>query len=119
MDVAAEDARKFLSETQYSHAVQQFETLATGADPRRSQMQDVRAVEDFFELRDKGGVLGRVNLRVYFAVLEDRRMILVLGCDKKEQDGKMATHMRIRMRNRLRIAKDLLKDQGHRKRRLE
>ena len=104
LDGARADALKILNKDQYAHVVQQFDALAREENPRLSRTQDVRPIEAFYELRDKGGVLGKINLRVYFAVMDDPRLILVLGCYKKEDEGQVATHIKVKMRNRLRIA---------------
>lgn len=60
LDAAAKDARRFLAEAQYAHIVQQFDDLAGESDPAQSDTVDVRPIDDFFELRDKGGLLGRL-----------------------------------------------------------
>lgn len=59
-------------------------------------------VENFFELKDKGGVLGKINLRIYFAVFDDFEAVVVLGCWKKEAEGKVPAYTLIRMRGRFR-----------------
>jgi len=71
IDAAERDARKFLNEDQYAHAVQLFDELSLESNPRCSTTQDVRPIDEFYELRDKGGILGRINLRVYFAVFDN------------------------------------------------
>ena len=103
VDVAAKEGKRILDETQYAHALQQIEELARADDPRRPATLDVKSIERFFELRDKGGVLGRINLRVYFAVLDDSHTIIVLGCYKKEDEGQLPTRIKVRIRNRLRF----------------
>lgn len=80
LDVAAKDARRFLDWDQYAHAIGLFDELATEENPRLSRTQDIRPIEGLYELRDKGGVLGRINLRVYFDVIDEGKLILVLGC---------------------------------------
>ena len=108
IDVAERDARKFLDDDQYAHAVQLFDDLAHEDNPRLSETQDVKPIDGFFELRDKGGILRKINLRVYFAVLDDRHLILVLGADKKEDDGQTSSHIKTRIRNRMRLVLEIL-----------
>jgi len=88
LDVAAKEGRKILDDDQYAHVVQQFEALATEQVPSMVAYADVKPIEDFFELRDKGGVLGQINLRVYFAIVGEQHTLVVLGCYKKEDEGK-------------------------------
>ena len=105
LEVAEKEARKFLTEEQYVHAVQQFEQLAYETDPTNSETQDITKIEDFYELRDKGGLLRKINLRVYFTLFEKKKQILVLAAYKKEDESKVAKRIIIRVRNRLRVAR--------------
>ncbi|MFW6125410.1 MAG: hypothetical protein ACOC46_04610, partial [Pirellulales bacterium] len=41
----------------------------------------------FYELQDEGGILGKLNVRVFFGIDDHRRSIVVLGAIKKESDG--------------------------------
>lgn len=100
MEVAREEAMAFLDEGQYAHVVGLFQELAREIDPTRPESLRVEKVEDFFELKDKGGVLGKINLRVFFIVTG--RSIVVLCAIKKEADGQTPMWAKIRTRYRLR-----------------
>lgn len=102
LSMARDDAMQFLDEGQYAHVIDQFKALASEENPRKPATVSVDAVEDFFELRDKGGILGKINLRVFFTILPRERTILVLGAIKKEADGQTPTWARIRIRHRWR-----------------
>ena len=106
LEVAEKEARKLLNEEQYAHAVQLFESLAYETDPFKSEVHDIRDIEDFYELRDKGGILGNINLRIYFTLFKERRLIFVLKTYKKEDDGQVPSHIKISVRHRLRMAKE-------------
>lgn len=95
-----------MSDDQYAHAVESFDQLACEQNPRLSATQDVRPIDDFFELRDKGGILGKINLRVYFAVFDEQKLLVVLGCRKKEEENQVPSFVVAKMRNRLRVAKE-------------
>src|SRR4051794_9773379 len=84
LPVAADEGRKFLNDDQYAHAVGLIEALAFEQDPTHPKTVDVRPFKgmDFFEVRDKGGVLGKINLRIFFTVDHDRKRIVVLGAIK-------------------------------------
>ena len=88
---------------QYEHIAMQLKDLATHNDPTHSETLSVRAMtpEDFHELRDKGGVLGKTNVRVFFGIDKSRRAIVVLGCIKKQNDGPTPQGDSIRMRRSL------------------
>src|SRR5438105_3166685 len=87
LDVAHTEATKFLNEDQYRHVAMQLKELARETDPTHSVTASVDAVEDFHELRDKGGVLGGMDVRVFFYLDKTGSAIVVLGAIKKHYDG--------------------------------
>src|SRR5437763_654509 len=68
LDQAHSNAMSFLSEEQYDHLARQVRELARQDEPTRRETVDVRSVEEFYEIRDKGGVLKKINARVFFCV---------------------------------------------------
>jgi len=110
LDAAEKDARKFLSDDQYSYVVELFDQLACEQNPRLSNTQDVRPIDQFFELRDKGGILGKINLRVYFGVFDDEKLLIALGCRKKEEEHQVPSFVIAKMRNRFRVAEGFAKN---------
>jgi len=96
------EVMKFLNDDQYSHLALQFKELARETDPSHAQTADIDAIEDFYELRDKGGVLGGMNVRVFFLLDKQRSTIVVLGGIKKQNDGPTPLGAKIRMRRRAR-----------------
>ena len=102
-DQAYDEARKFLDDAQYGHLAAQVRELAGQSDPTHSDTVDVRPIEDFHEIRDKGGLLRNINARVFFFVFKPTRSIIVLGAIKKENDGPTPTGDRLRMRRRQRL----------------
>lgn len=88
LTIAEEEARKILArKDQYEHVVDQVRDLARQDDPTHPATIDVRQVEDVYELREKGGPLGRINLRVFFFLCKEKKTIVLLGNYKKEKDG--------------------------------
>ena len=63
---------------------------------------DVRPIEGFHELRDKGGILGNLNVRVFFTLQKSESALVVLGVIKKQNDGPTPAGDKIRMRRRMR-----------------
>ena len=106
-DVARKEATKFLDEAQYAHVVMLFKGLAGEPDPAHPLTVDVRAIENYYELRDKGGILGRIALRVYFHIDMTLRQVVVLGADKKEQEDQTSSAIKIKMRIRQRRYQNL------------
>jgi len=111
VDIAAKDAARFLNEAQYAHAVDLCRQLAAEKNPRCPVSLEVDAIEDFFELKDKGGILGKINLRIYFVVCDGEKSIVVLGCWKKESDGQVPQYIKARMKSRLRFVKGKMSNQ--------
>jgi hypothetical protein len=99
---ARDEAMGFLNDAQYAHVVDLVRSLAAEPDPTHPVTVTVEAVEDFFELKDKGGVLGKINLRVYFTVSQKEEAIVILAAIKKEMDGQTPNWVKTRVRYRLR-----------------
>lgn len=99
---ARAEAGDFLTESQYAHVVDLMRALAREPQPTHPRTVDVRAVEDFWEIRDKGGILGKVNLRVFFVVNAEEKQIIVLGAINKSAEGQTPTWAKIRIRRRIR-----------------
>ena len=87
LELSTQEAREFLTDAQYSHVAQQFRQLCREAEPTTSDLVDVRPIDDFHEVRDKGGPLGRINVRVFFFVHHGPRNLVVLGAINKKNDG--------------------------------
>jgi hypothetical protein len=102
LDLAFEEAMGFLNEDQYQHISMQFKELARENDPSHSQTGSVDAIDDFHELRDKGGILGGMNVRVFFCLDKSRSAIVVLGACKKQNDGPTPLGVKKRIARRLR-----------------
>ena len=102
LDRAYDEAMGFLNQDQYDHLAAQVRELARQDDPTHSDTVDVRPIEDDHEVRDKGGILGKINVRVFFFVRKPSRSIVVLGAIKKEEDGATSTADKITMRWRKR-----------------
>lgn len=101
LDCAFDEAMGFLDADQYEHLAAQVRELATQEDPTHSETIDVQPIEDFYEIRDKGGVLVRINARVFFFVRKSTRTIIVLGAINKKNDGPTPIGDRRRMKRRM------------------
>ena len=102
LDLAFDEARDFLDDDKYRHIAFQFQELASENDPTHSATCDIRAIEDFYELRDWGGVLGGLNVRVFFGVDKMRRTIVIVGAIQKQNNGPTPLGDKIRVRRRWR-----------------
>lgn len=102
LDAAWDEAMSFLDRSQYDHLARQFRVLASQEDPSHSPTVDVRPIEDFHELRDKGGILKRLNVRIFFFIHKPRRSIVVLAAINKKNDGPTPLGDKVRARARKR-----------------
>lgn len=103
LDAAYQEAQRFLNEARYQHMAAQVRELAREDDPTHSVTQSVDAIEDFHELRDKGGILGGLNVRIFFFLDKPASTLVILGAIKKENDGPTPRDIRIRMARRKRL----------------
>lgn len=102
LQLAFEEAMDVTSEAGYCHLGHQFKELAGHSDPTHSETVDVRPIENFHEIRDKSGPLGGANIRVFFGVDSERRLLIVLGVIKKQNNGPTPLGDKVRMRGRWR-----------------
>ena len=86
--------------------VENVKLLAKTKEPQRSELVDVRDIQDFFEIRDKGSVYGKVNARLFFGLDKTRRVIVILGAAKKQNNGPTPIGDRKRMERRWRKYKN-------------
>jgi len=96
------EARGFLNEDQYAYLSRQVRELARHGDPTHSETLDIRPVGDLHELRQKGGILGKLNVRVFYLVSRSNRTIVILGAFPKQNDGPTPPGDLWRMRTRAR-----------------
>lgn len=100
LEASFEEAMRVIGSAGYSHFADQVKELARHAIPSQCESVDVKALEDFFEIRDHGGPLGNVNVRVFFGLDRARRTIVTLGCAKKQNNGPTPLGEKLRMRTR-------------------
>ncbi|HEV3166323.1 MAG TPA: hypothetical protein VGZ22_20020 [Isosphaeraceae bacterium] len=103
LNQAFDETMAFANEDQYAHLACQVRDLAMEEDPTHSNFLDVRSIEDFYELREKGGILQKLNVRVFYFPDKESRTIVILGSIKKENNGPTPTGDRLTMRRRKRL----------------
>lgn len=107
-----DEAMAFLNEDQYEHLSRQVREVAKEEDPGHCSTVDVRQIEDFYEIREKGGVLRKLNVRICFSVYMPTRTIVILGVIKKENEGQTPTGVRFTMRRRMRLYVESLEQES-------
>ena len=102
LDAAFEESCDLLTKAGHQHLALQVKELAGQDDPTHSETVDVKPIETFHELRDKGGPLGSLNVRLFFGVDHHSRNLIVLGVIKKQNNGMTPIGDKVRMRRRWR-----------------
>lgn len=95
-----------LTPGQYLHVKDQVKQLVGFGARRFDSELRIEPFEEFWELKDKGGVLGSKNIRVYFAFEQKVNDIVVLKLDKKEQQNMARPALKYILKNRLRLYRD-------------
>lgn len=109
---AENEGKKLLNEPQYAHAVQSVLRLCEEDDPTHpTPLSDVKSIDEFYELRDKHGVLGKINLRIFFALFKKERALVVLGVWNKKNQNQTPPRIVKRMKWRKRTAESLIQAQ--------
>lgn len=88
LDFAYQESRELLSASQYQHMAMQVKEIAACEQPTACQTVDIKPLDQIYEIRDKGGPLGGLNIRLFFGVDADNRIIVILGVIKKQNSGK-------------------------------
>ena len=91
-----------LTQAQRRHLAMQLRELAGQDEPTRSDSISLDEIEAFHELRDWGGILGDLNVRLFFGVDKNNRLLVVLGIIKKKNNGPTPLGDKVRMRRRWR-----------------
>lgn len=101
LSVAFDEATSFLTQERYEYLVDHVRALALEDDPLKPKTVSIDKIEDVFEMRVKGGPLGRINVRVFFFI-NNANEIIILGCRQKQNDRRLpqATYKLMSVRKR-------------------
>jgi hypothetical protein len=101
--IAAKEGSGELSDGQYLHVKDLLKQLVGfGRREFESQLR-IEKFGEFWELKEKGGVLGKKDIRVYFKEHVEKNEIVILSTYKKEDDGQVPGYIRIRLKSRWRM----------------
>jgi hypothetical protein len=96
------EAREFLTIGQYVHVTDFVKQLVGFGRKDYDRTMRIEEIQGFWELKEKGSVLGKINLRVYFTYVSESNKIVILSAYKKEDDGAAPPHIILRLKERLR-----------------
>ena len=101
LGVAKREGHQILTDVQYDHEVSVLKRLTNFSDAEEIADLKIEKIGSFYELKDKGGPLGKINLRLYFGALVDKREIVVAKAYKKEADRQTPPHIILIVEHRL------------------
>jgi hypothetical protein len=101
LEAAIKEGRKILSQTQYEHIVSILKRLVDfGNDEELSDLK-IEQISSFWELKEKGGILGKINLRIFFGTIPEERELVVAKTYKKEAENQTPSYIIIAVEDRL------------------
>ena len=98
--IAAKEGWEELTPGQYLHLKDLVKQLVGVGRKEYESHLNIGPFGDFWELKEKGGTLGRKNMRVYFRFDSNVNDVVVLHTYKKEDDGQAPPHIKTRLKNR-------------------
>jgi len=102
LKVAMREGQDILTPNGYAEVAKLLRTRLPEFGNRKAMADlDIRPFGEFWELRLKGGYVGKINLRVYFADVPARGEIVVLKAYKKEEGGRTSPYVMITLEDRL------------------
>lgn len=104
---AAVAEAKILTAGQYWHVADQLMELGRSTDPSKCTTLNIAKIGNCWELKEKGGPLGKINLRVFFYVDDMNGTIIVLRVHKKEDEAQLRRSVVVRIERHLRQYRDL------------
>ena len=101
LNVAKKEGHKILSKFQYDHIVEILKRLVDFGNQEELGDLDIEPIDSFYELKEKGGILGRINLRLYFGTRKEKQELVVAKAYKKEDDSQTPRHVILLVEDRL------------------
>jgi len=106
LPIAAKEGWNELTPGQYLHVKDHVKQLVGFGRKEFDTSITIAPFGEFWELKIKGGVLGKKNIRVYFKHHQSANEIVVLHTYKKEDDGQAPRHIPIKLKNRFKFYLD-------------
>lgn len=100
LESAVREARGMLNDGQYWHVADIVKRLVWFGSPEQLADLRIAPIEGFHELKLKGHLLGKINLRIYFADLSAQNEIVVLKTYKKEEEHQVGRHIILNLEDR-------------------
>ena len=115
LGVAKREGHQILTDVQYDHEVSVLKRLTNFSDAEEIADLKIEKIGSFYELKDKGGPLGKINLRLYFGALVDAaRNSCRQGIQEGSRPPNASAHHPDRRTSIGRVPKGPITQRGHR-----
>lgn len=101
LQIAIKEAKAVTTDGQYAYLVSLAKRLVSFGDPRELWDMRIKPIDQYFELCAKGNLLGNLNIRLYFKLLDQWNEVVILKSWKKEIEGKTPRHIILNLDDRL------------------
>jgi hypothetical protein len=101
LDAAKKEGHRLLTDTQYEHIVEIVKRLTDFGNAEELRDLDIQPISSFWELREKWGPLGKINLRIYFGTMPEVQELIIAKAYKKEEEGQTPAYVIVSVENRL------------------
>jgi len=101
LGAAKREGHKILNDVRYDHVMSIVKRLVDFGNLDEVGDLDIEPIGSFYELKEKGGILGKINLRIYFGTFPDVRELVVAKTYKKEEENALSRHVIVLVENRL------------------
>lgn len=96
-----DEGHKELNDVEYWHIVKILRKLVDFGDTTTMSELDIRSIDGIYELREKGGLLGKKNMRFFFDVFTKEGKVVVAKAYRKDEEDQTPRHVLINAHSRL------------------
>ncbi len=98
---AIEEGHDELNDGEYWHCVAILKKLRWFRDAAKCAQLKIKPIDGIFELSERGGLLGKKNIRFYFKTIDEMDELVVLKTYRKDEEDQTPRHVIINAKTRL------------------
>jgi hypothetical protein len=98
---AIDEGRKELNDGEYWHVVNILRKLVDFNDSAAMSELDIKPIDGIYELREKGGLLGKKNMRFFFDAFPKANKLVIARAYRKDEEDQTPRHIIINAHTRL------------------
>lgn len=96
-----DEGRKELNDGEYWHVVKILRKLVNFGNSAKMSELDIRPIDGIYELREKGGLLYKKNMRFFFSVFTKEGKVVIAKAYRKDEEDQTPRHILINAHSRL------------------